>query len=89
MGVSSGRVTLKKVWVEVAPSMLAASNIFWSMPMIPAISNMVVLPNHSRKFIRQIRLRTVILMAKKSMGFSAIPICISSWFTGPTLENRV
>ena len=59
------------------------------MPIMPAISKMVVLPNQSRKFIRQIRVRTVTFMVKKSMGWLAIPDCISSWFTGPTLENRV
>ena len=57
--------------------------------MMPAISKMVVLPNHSRKFIRQISARTEILMEKKSIASSMMPLCISSWFTGPTLENRV
>ena len=59
------------------------------MPMMPAISKMVVLPNHIRKFIRATRPRTVYCLSKKGMGWSAMPSCIISWLMGPTLENRV
>lgn len=51
MGLSSGRVTRQKVCREVHPSISAASKRLTSMPMMPDISRMVVLPNHIRKFI--------------------------------------
>ena len=41
--------------------------------MMPAISNMVVLPNHIRKFMVAIRDRTVIFMLKKSIAVSIHP----------------
>ena len=59
------------------------------MPMMPAISRIVVLPNHIRKFIEQISVRTVTRLAKKSMGISLQPQAWISWFTGPTLEKSV
>ena len=66
MGISRGKVTFQNTFQALAPSMVAASNMLWSMPMIPAISTMVVLPNHIRKFINAIMLRTEILVLKKS-----------------------
>ena len=42
------------------------------MPIMPAISRIVVLPNHIRKFIRQISPRTVMRMLKKSMGMEKL-----------------
>ena len=48
------------------------------MPMIPAMSKIVVLPNHMRKFMRLIKLRTVKRMLKKSIGASIQPACVSS-----------
>ena len=87
MGASRGSVTRKKTWSEDAPSISAASNMFWSMPWIPAISRMVVLPNHIRKFIREISSRTETLILRKSMV--CFPADRRIWFTGPTGENRV
>ena len=57
------------------------------MPCMPAINRIVVLPNHMRKFIRAIRLLTVIFIARKSIGWSAHPELRMIWFTGPTIEN--
>ena len=56
---------------------------------MPAISRIVVLPNHIRKFIRQISPRTVKRMLKKSMGMSIQPSWVRIWLTGPTLENSM
>ena len=51
IGTRRGRVILKKVCFEVAPSIEDASKRLWSIPIIPAIRRMVVLPNHIRKLI--------------------------------------
>ena len=69
--------------------MFAASNRLWSMPMMPAMSRIVVLPNHMRKFIRQMSPRTVKRMLKKSIGASIQPSCVRIWLIGPTLENSM
>ena len=78
ISIRSGSVTLKNTCRDVAPSMFAASKRLWSMPMIPAMSKIVVLPNHMRKFMRLIKLRTVKRMLKKSIGASIHPACVSS-----------
>ena len=44
----------KKTCVDVAPSTSAASNNEVSIPIIPAIRRIVVLPNHIRQFIKAI-----------------------------------
>ena len=72
-GISRGRVTRKKTCRELAPSRLAASKRFWSMPIMPAISRMVVLPNHMRKFMVATRPRTVICLSKKGIASSIQP----------------
>ena len=59
------------------------------MPMMPAMSRIVVLPNHMRKFIRQMSPRTVKRMLKKSIGASIQPSCVRIWLIGPTLENSI
>ena len=89
MGASSGSVTRKKTCRELAPSISAASNMFWSMPWMPAISRIVVLPNHIRKFIREMSTRTGIFRDRKSMALSAQPAESTTWLTGPTGENSV
>ena len=56
--------------------------------MIPAMSMIVVLPNHIRKLINAIIPRAVPTLLKKSTTLSASPPEII-WFIGPTLENNV
>ena len=56
---------------------------------MPAMSKIVVLPNHMRKFIRQMSPRTVKRMLKKSIGMSIQPSCVRIWLIGPTLENSI
>ena len=53
MGRMSGMVIFQKIWLGVQPSISAASKRLRSMPMTAAISRMVVLPNHIRKFIKR------------------------------------
>ena len=59
------------------------------MPWMPAISRIVVLPNHIRKFIRLIRMRTEIFRPRKLTLFSTMPWASRIWFTGPTVEKSV
>ena len=59
------------------------------MPMMPAMSRIVVLPNHMRKFIRQMSPRTVKRMLKKSIGISIQPSWVRIWLIGPTFENSI
>ena len=47
-------VIFQNIWFGVQPSSSAASYRVGSTPMMAAISMMVVLPNHIRKFIRPI-----------------------------------
>ena len=53
-----------------------------------AISMMVVLPNHIRKFIRPTRPRLPHTVFKKLMGVLIQPMLSSTAFTGPLSENR-
>ena len=53
------------------------------------MSKIVVLPNHMRKFIRQMSPRTVKRMLKKSIGMSIQPSCVRIWLIGPTFENSI
>ena len=55
--------------------------------MIAAISMMVVLPNHIRKFIRPISPRLPHTVFKKLMGSLIQPMLCSTAFTGPLSEN--
>ena len=55
--------------------------------MIAAISMMVVLPNHIRKFIRPISPRLPHTVFRKLMGASIQPMLSSTAFTGPLSEN--
>ena len=43
----------------------------------------------ARKFMRQIRPRTVKRMLKKSIGASIQPSCVRIWLIGPTFENSI
>ena len=63
--------------------------MFWSMPWMPAISRIVVLPNHIKKFIRLIRMRTETFRPRKLTLLSTMPWASSTWLIGPTGENRV
>ena len=56
---------------------------------MPAISRIVVLPNHIRKFISEISSRTDILMPRKLTLFSTMPWASSTWLIGPTVEKSV
>ena len=58
------------------------------MPMMAAISMMVVLPNHIRKFIRPTRDRVPNAVPMKSMGSLVMPSDIRIELMGPLLENR-
>ena len=89
MGLSSGRVTRQKVCREVHPSISAASKRLTSMPMMPDISRMVVLPNHIRKFISPTSPRVPATEERKRNGSCVTPMDISAAFTGPLSENRV
>ena len=73
--------------MEFAPSILAASRILVSIPIIPAIKTMVVLPNHMRKFISAIRpLAPATSERKRYVGS---PIELRRLLIGPTSENIV
>ena len=48
-----------------------------------------MLPNHIRKFIREISRRTETRMPRKSTALSAQPDDNNIWLTGPTGENSV
>ena len=49
-----GSVIFLNIWNELAPSILAASIIPVSIPIMPAIRTIVVLPNHIKQFIKAI-----------------------------------
>ena len=57
--------------------------------MIAAISMMVVLPNHIRKFINPIRDLVPNTEPIKSIGLFVIPIDIRIELIGPFVENSV
>ena len=82
-------VILKKTWPELAPSILAASNKEVSMPIMPDIRRIVVLPNHIMKFMMQMSARVQSTLAKKRMGSRVIPTFIKMLFIGPPSENKV
>ena len=84
----SGRVIFQNIWFGVQPSSSAASYRVGSTPMMAAISMMVVLPNHIRKFIRPTRPRLPHTVFKKLMGVLIQPMLSSTAFTGPLSENR-
>ena len=56
--------------------------------MMAAISMMVVLPNHIRKFIRPIRPRLPQTVFRKLNGCLRMPMPISTALTGPLSEKR-
>ena len=56
--------------------------------MMAAISMMVVLPNHIRKFIRPIRPRLPQTVFRKLNGCLRMPMPISAALTGPLSEKR-
>ena len=87
MGRISGMVIFQNIWFGVQPSSSAASYRVGSTPMMAAISMMVVLPNHIRKFIRPISPRLPHTVFKKLMGASIQPMLCSTAFTGPLSEN--
>ena len=84
----SGMVIFQNIWFGVQPSSSAASYRVGSTPMMAAISMMVVLPNHIRKFIRPTRPRLPHTVFKKLMGVLIQPMLSSTAFTGPLSENR-
>ena len=57
------------------------------MPMTAAISRIVVLPNHIRKFISATSPRAPATDDRKRNGSFRMPILISAWLTGPLAEN--
>ena len=59
------------------------------MPIMPAISRMVVLPNHIRQFMNPTSPLTDPMCAMKSYGSLKTPIAIRMGLTGPPLENSV
>ena len=88
MGRMSGMVIFQKIWLGVQPSISAASNRLRSMPMTAAISRMVVLPNHIRKFISETRPRVPTTVERKRNGSLMMPAEISAALTGPLSEKR-
>ena len=85
----AGSVILKNTCVEVAPSTSAASKREVSIPIIPAIRRMVVLPNHIRQFISAIRPLALPVWDKNLYGSEINPICIKRELIGPASENSV
>ena len=57
------------------------------MPMMAAISMMVVLPNHIKKFINPISERVPKAVPIKSMGVLVSPIDMRMELMGPLVEN--
>ena len=88
MGRISGRVMEKNRRKLPQPSSSAASKISGLMPMMAAISMMVVLPNHIRKFINPMRDRVPKVVPIKSMGVSVRPMDIRIELMGPLVENN-
>ena len=84
----SGMVIFQNIWFGVQPSSSAASYRVGSTPIMAAISMMVVLPNHIRKFIRPTRPRLPHTVFRKLMGVLIQPMLSSTAFTGPLSENR-
>ena len=82
-------VTLKKIWSGVAPSILAASKRLSSMPIIPAIKRIVVLPYHIRKFIVATRVRVQPVYVRKRILSFVQPSEMKIALTGPLSENSV
>ena len=78
----------QNIWFGVQPSSSAASYRVGSTPIMAAISMMVVLPNHIRKFIRPTRPRLPHTVFRKLMGVLIQPMLSSTAFTGPLSENR-
>ena len=89
IGRSRGSVILKNTCVEVAPSTSAASKSDVSIPIIPAISKMVVFPNHIRKFIKATSDLALHVLDRNLNGSLVIPAYIKIELTGPLLENKV
>jgi hypothetical protein len=83
-----GNVILKNICVLVAPSIFAASKSDGLIPIIAAISKIVVFPNHIRKFIKAISALVHPTEVKKLIPFLAIPDEIKKPFTGPIFENN-
>ena len=88
MGRISGMVIFQNIWFGVQPSSSAASYRVGSTPIMAAISMMVVLPNHIRKFIRPTSARLPHTVFRKLMGSVVQPMLMSTAFTGPLSENR-
>ena len=89
IGRSNGNVILKNTCVDVAPSTSAASKRDVSIPIIPAIRRMVVLPNHIRQFIKAIRPLALPVCDKNLYGSEIIPIDMRILLIGPPSEKRV
>ena len=71
------------------PSRSQASKISILIPFIAAISMIVVLPNHIRKFINPISDLVPNIEPKKSIGFLINPADNIIEFTGPFVEKSV
>ena len=89
IGRRSGNVILKNTCVDVAPSTSAASKSDVSIPIIPAIRRMVVLPNHIRQFINAIKPLALPVCDKNLYGSEINPICINRELIGPPSANNV
>ena len=73
----------------VHPSRSAASKISGLIPIIAAISIMVVFPNHIKKFINPITERVPNTVPRKSIRSLINPRFIKIELIGPLVENKV
>ena len=87
IGFIIGSVIFLNIWNELAPSILAASIIPVSIPIMPAIRTIVVLPNHMRKFISAISPLAPATSARNL--YVGSPIELRRLLIGPTSENIV
>ncbi len=79
----------KNLCMLLQPSISDASKISGLIPMIAAISIMVVFPNHIRKFIIPTKDLTPNAVRIKSMASPITPSDIKIELTGPLVENKV
>jgi hypothetical protein len=75
--------------ILLQPSSSDASKISILIPITAAISIIVVLPNHIRKFINPTRDLVPITEPRKSIGFLTHPRDIRIELIGPLVENMV
>ena len=78
---------LKNTCVDVAPSTCAASKSDPSIPIIPAIKRMVVLPNHIKKFMVPTRPLVQATLVKNLIGSLIRLRCKRMEFTGAVLPD--